>query len=76
MTKRPFQILDEMNQEDVEKWTQLVRISTSFIRWDLVKQWAKIEMWIDAQSFHDLMNDKVIPMLVFIDKETYFKNDK
>ncbi len=74
MTKRPFQIIDEMNQEDMKNGTRLVSISTSFISWNLVKQWAKIEMWIDAQWFHDIMNDKVIPMLVLIDRETYFKN--
>lgn len=75
MTKRAFQIIDDMNKSDIENGTRLVSISTSFISWNLVKQWAKIEMWIDAQGFYDIMNDKVIPMLVLIDRETYFKEN-
>lgn len=73
MQKRMFEILDEMNLEDTDKGTRLVSISTSFISADKVKQGAKISIGADEQALYDLMNDKVVPLLVLVDKEEYFK---
>jgi hypothetical protein len=68
-----FEILDEMNLDDVKDNTRLVAISNTLISADKVKQGAKISMGADEQVLHDLMNDKVIPVLILVDKDEYFK---
>lgn len=68
-----FEILDEMNLNDVENNTRLVAISSAFISADKVKQGAKISMGADEVALHDLMTNKVIPILILVDKEEYFK---
>jgi hypothetical protein len=73
MKKRMFQIWDEMNLDDVKNNTRLVSISNILISADKVKQGAKISMGVDEQTFYDLMDDKIIPVLVFVDKKEYFK---
>lgn len=74
--KRLFQILDEINQQDAENGTRLCAISTTLISADKVKQGAKIYMGADEQTLLDLLNNKVIPLIVFVDKEEYFKREK
>lgn len=76
MKKRMFEILDEMNLDDVENDTRLVSISNTLISADKVKQGAKISMGADEKSLFDLMDDKVIPLLILVDKEEYVKREK
>lgn len=71
--KRLFQILDEMNVSDIEKGTQLVSVGSNFISADKIKQGTKIAMGSDDSALHQIMNNKVIPILLLIDKEEYFK---
>lgn len=73
MSKRMFEILDEMNLDDVKDNTRLVAISNTLISADKVKQGAKISMGADEQVLYDLMNEKVIPVLILVDKDEYFK---
>ena len=68
-----FEILDEMNLDDVKDNTRLVAISNTLISADKVKQGAKISMGADEQVLYDLMNEKVIPVLILVDKDEYFK---
>lgn len=68
-----FEILDEMNLDDVKNNTRLVAISNMLISADKVKQGAKISMGADEQVLYDLMNEKVIPVLILVDKDEYFK---
>lgn len=71
--KRLFQVLDEMNVSDMEKGTRLVSVSGNFISADKVKQGTKVSMGSDDSSLFGIMNDKLIPVLLLIDKETYLK---
>lgn len=73
MNKRMFEILDEMNLDDVKNNTRLVAISNTLISADKVKQGAKISMGADEQVLFDIMNEKVIPVLILVDKNEYFK---
>lgn len=68
-----FEILDEMNLDDVKNDTRTVSISNTFISADKVKQGAKIAMGADVQCLFDLASEKVIPILIMVDKEEYFK---
>lgn len=72
-SKRLFQVLDEMNVSDIEKGTKLVSVSINLISADKTKQGSKISMGSDDSAVIDLINNKVIPVLLLIDKETYFK---
>lgn len=71
--KRLFQVLDEMNVSDIENGTKLVSVSSNFISADKIKQGSKIAMGSDDSAVMELITNKVIPVLLLIDKETYFK---
>lgn len=71
--KRLFQVLDEMNVSDIENGTKLVSVSSNFISADKIKQGSKIAMGSDDSAVMELIREKVIPVLLLIDKETYFK---
>lgn len=71
--KRLFQVLDEMNVSDIENGTKLVSVGTDFIAGDTTKKGCKITMGAPLGVINDLMKDKLIPVLLLIDKETYFK---
>lgn len=73
MSKRMFEILDEMNLDDVKDNTRLVRISNSLISAAKIKQGAKISIGVEEKVLYDLMNEKIIPVLILVDKEEYFK---
>lgn len=71
--KRLFQVLDEMNVSDIENGTKLVCVSSNFIAGDTIKQGSKITMGAHVGAVNELMREKVIPVLLLVDKETYFK---
>lgn len=73
MNKRLFEILDEMNVYDTNNGTRLIAISNIFVSADKIKQGTKICMGADKQSLNDIMNDKVMPLLILVNKEEYFK---
>lgn len=71
--KRLFQILDDMNVTDIENGTRLVSVSSNLISADTIKQGCKITMGVPLGTVNDLMTDKVMPVLLLVDKATYFK---
>lgn len=73
--RRLFEVLDEMNQEDAEKGTRLVSVSYNFVSGDKVKQGAKITMGTELSGLMDIWNEKVIPVLLLVDKDEYFKRN-
>lgn len=73
MKKRLFEILDEMNVNDTNKGTELLSVSGNFISADKVKQGTKVCMGSDGSAVFDIMNDKVIPILLLINREEYEK---
>lgn len=73
LKKSLFSVLDEMNLEDCEKGTSLVKISITFISADKVKQGGRVVMGVDEQALMDLVLDEVIPVLILVNKNEYFK---
>jgi len=73
MKKRMFEILDEMNLEDVKNNTRMVAISNTLISADKVKQGGKVSIGTDEQSLYDIMNDKVVVLMICVNKDEYFK---
>lgn len=71
MSKRLFEILDDMNQSDTNNGTQLVRISNIFLEGNKVKQGAIIAMGAEEKCLHDIMNDESIPLLIMVDRKEY-----
>jgi hypothetical protein len=76
MKKRLFQTLDEMNIDDSNNGTRLVSISPTFLSVDKVKQGCKVAMGADEQVLWDIMNGKVIPILLVIDKNEYLRRSE
>lgn len=76
MKKRFFEILDEMNQEDVKSDSQLVTVSNYFISANKVKQGASISMGAEFGSINEIVSGRKIPLLILVDKEEYFKRSK
>lgn len=74
--KRMFKNLDEMNQEDSAKGTQMVQIGIDVISIDKVKGGCKVAMGMPESALYDIMNQKRIPFLVLVDKDEYFKREK
>lgn len=72
-SKRLFKTLDDMNVHDIEKGSRLVSVSNSLISAEKVKQGSKISMGCDDSAVTDIFTGKVIPILVLVDKEEYFK---
>ena len=72
--KSIFEILDQMNLDDIKNETRTVAISNSFISADKVKQGAKVAMGVDMKCLLDLMSDKVMPILLLVDKYEYKKH--
>jgi hypothetical protein len=73
MEKRMFEILDDMNQADTKNKTQLVAVSPHFISATKIKQGAKISMGVEESALFNLATEKVIPILLLVNKEEYFK---
>ncbi len=73
MGKRLFEIFDDMNQDDEKNKTAHLAVSGNFISADKVKGGAKISMGVEESYLHDLMNDKVMPILIMVNKQEYNK---
>jgi hypothetical protein len=71
MEKRLFQILDEMNLHDIEHNTSMVAVSSNLVSGNKVKQGAVVTMGIPEDALFDIMNDKVMPVLLIVDKNEY-----
>lgn len=71
--KRLFQVLDELNQEDAENGTQLVKVSPHFTDAKKVKLGAKITMGAEEAALYEIMNEEVVPLLVLVNKKEYQK---
>jgi hypothetical protein len=74
MSKRLFQILDEMNVADGENKTDNVAISNSVVSANKAKGGAHVVMGMPEKYLYDLMQDgKKIALLLVIDKAEYDK---
>jgi len=74
MSKRLFQILDDINVADIENETQMVGVFNQVVGGDMNKTNAKISIGIDRETFQKITIEKSkIPILLVIDKDEYFK---
>lgn len=71
MEKRLFEILDEMNQNDEKNKTTTVALCNHLISADLIKAGTKVCIGAPHSAINDIMNDKVMPILLLIDKKEY-----
>lgn len=78
MGKRLFQVLDEMNQSDIKNGpeSRSVGVSYTLISADKVKQGTQVSMGADHQAIIDIMTEKVVPILILVNKEEYLKIEK
>ena len=73
MKKRMFQILDNMNMDDIENGTNLIELGNVFVSAEKVKAGCTITMGMHENALHQLMDDSKIPIIVLVDKKEYFK---
>jgi hypothetical protein len=73
MEKRMFQILDEMNLDDIKNNSRLVAISNTLLSAITTKKGAEIKLGVDHRALSDVLSEKAIPILVLVDKAEYFK---
>lgn len=73
MEKRFFEILDEMNRNDETNKTEMVAVCPDLISADLIKAGTKVCIGAPHAAINDIMNDKVIPILLLINKSEYEK---
>lgn len=73
MSKRLFEILDQMNLDDTNSNTGNLGVSNHFVGANKVKQGCTVTMGADEAVLHQLMNNTAIPILVVVDKKEYQK---
>lgn len=71
LKKSVFQIFADMHAHDCEHKTDWVGVCNTLIGAYSVKQGAKIEMGAPFSAITDIMNDKVIPILLLVDKKEF-----
>lgn len=76
MSKRMFEVIDEMNLSDMENDTFLIKTSANLLSAEKVKQGAKLTIAIDAQCMDEIAFEKSMAVLVIVDKDEYFKRKK
>lgn len=74
--KRMFQVLDEMNLDDVKNETRTVELANTFVSANLSKAGAEITMGAPATAIFSIEQGLKIPILVLVDKKEYFKRKK
>lgn len=74
--KSIFLIMDEMNQDDTKNGTALLGLSTTVIAADKVKQGTAVKMGAPAETVFDLMTDKVMCILLIINKDEFYRRQK
>lgn len=72
MSKRLFQILDEMNVNDETNKTRHCRVSNHFVSADLAKGGGHVTIGVDAEVIHDLAaNSDIRCLLLVVDYNEY-----
>lgn len=73
MSKRPFQVMDEMNVADEANKTSMVAICPDFIGADKSKKGAVVKMGAPESVLFDLISEKTMPVLLLLNRVEYFK---
>lgn len=75
MEKRLFQILDEMNLSDCENNTNFVAVCNEFVSLNKSKKGVIISMGAPESVTFEILEGKIIPILILVDKKEYQKRD-
>lgn len=70
---RMFQVLDEMNLDDVENKTKMLQISTTYINMRQESMGCGLIMNVPCSAQFGIENGVTIPILIVVNKEEYFK---
>jgi hypothetical protein len=73
MTKRLFQILDELNVQDTANGTSNVGVCNQLVETRHTKHGMNITMGVPAMLNNDILKGKVVPTLLLVNMEEYNK---
>lgn len=71
--KRMFQVLDEMNLDDVKNETKMLQISTTYINMRQESMGCGLIMNVPCSAQFGIENGVTIPILIVVNKVEYFK---
>jgi len=71
--KRFFEIIDQMNIQDTENNTENIQVCPTFISANFSKKGTQVTMGVPGNIVFDLESDKLIPVLLLINREEYDK---
>lgn len=66
-----FEKLNYINKKDIENKTSNLTASYTLVRGNLNKLGGEIVMGVDAQTFHEIMDNERVIVLYTIDKKTF-----
>lgn len=76
MTKRMFQIFDDMNVADEINKTAFLGCCYDFVSADKSKAGIRVTMGAPAEAMAGLMNDDTQPVLILLNRNEYFRRKK
>lgn len=71
MSKRMFQIIDDMNVADQKNKTSTVGVCPDFVRADKVKAGGQVTMGVPADALMNIMSGTIQPILLLLDLKDY-----
>lgn len=71
--KRFFEILDQMNIQDTDNETSLLGVCPNFVSANFNKKGTQVTMGVPGNIVFDLETDKLIPVLLLVNREEYDK---
>lgn len=73
MEKNVFDVLKKMNENDINNKTKNIVVSPYFLRSQKTNRGGEVTMGVANEVFVDAMNDKIMYVLLAINKEEYNK---
>lgn len=71
--KTDLEVFLEMNQNDIKNGTQHLKLGTDLVQVEMARGGVKVTMGISGTSFREIMSREVIPVLILVDKEEFFR---
>lgn len=71
--KRFFEVLDYMNVQDTDNNTENIQVCPTFVSANFSKKGTQVTMGVPGNIVFDLDTDKLIPVLLLVNREEYDK---
>lgn len=71
--KRFFEIIDQMNVQDTKNDMKNIQVCPSFVSANFNKKGTQVIMGVPGNIVFDLETDKLIPVLLLVNREEYDK---